>query len=171
MVVPSLWSGIRRQNSAHGRSSFCGRLRRAGRPLALYDDPDNRFVAGFIGSPAMNFIEATVTASDDTTVTGRSEDGELTAQLTGPKPAEGAQIVLGVRPEHLEPVETGGLPVTVEVAEELGGNSYVHARAASGADIVFERRGSRDRLEGQKLHLGAAPDKVFAFTPKGERLR
>ena len=99
------------------------------------------------------------------------EDGELTAQLTGPKPAEGAQIVLGVRPEHLEPVETGGLPVTVEVAEELGGNSYVHARAASGADIVFERRGSRDRLEGQKLHLGAAPDKVFAFTPKGERLR
>ena len=148
-----------------------GHVMQAGRPLNLYDDPDNRFVAGFIGSPAMNFVEATVSASDADTVTGQSEDGALTARLSGPKPAAGSSFVLGVRPEHLEPVETGGLPVTVEVAEELGGSSFVHARAASGADIVFERRGSRDRMEGQTLRLGAAPDKVFAFTPEGVRLR
>ena len=148
-----------------------GHVMQAGRPLNLYDDPDNRFVAGFIGSPAMNFVEATVSASDGDTVTGQSEDGALTARLSGPKPAAGSSIVLGVRPEHLEPVETGGLPVTVEVAEELGGSSFVHARAVSGADIVFERRGSRDRMEGQTLRLGAAPDKVFAFTPEGVRLR
>ncbi|WP_428925052.1 ABC transporter ATP-binding protein [Marinibacterium sp. SX1] len=148
-----------------------GHVMQAGRPLQLYDDPDNRFVAGFIGSPAMNFVEAVVTATDPQGFTAEAMGGVLTARLDGPKPAQGADIVLGVRPEHLVPVETGGLPVTVEVAEELGGNSYVHARSTTAADIVFERRGSRDRLEGQALRIGAAPEHVFAFTPQGERLR
>ncbi|WP_375262562.1 ABC transporter ATP-binding protein [Palleronia sp.] len=148
-----------------------GHVMQSGRPLTLYDDPDNRFVAGFIGSPAMNFIDAVVSHSDETGITARGEDGELRVALDGAKPGEGTKLVLGVRPEHLSPVESGGLPVTVEVAEELGGNSYLHTRSASGADLVFERRGSRDRLEGQTLRLDAPPDKVFAFTPDGVRLR
>ncbi|WP_417743837.1 ABC transporter ATP-binding protein [Salipiger sp.] len=148
-----------------------GHVMQAGRPLHLYDDPENRFVAGFIGSPAMNFVDAVVTGSDAGTITAKAEDGVLRAVLRGPKPAEGSRVILGVRPEHLAPTETGGLPVTVDVAEELGGSSYLHTRSASGADIVFERRGSRDRLEGQRLKIGAEPDKVFAFTPAGARLR
>ncbi|MGZ3218005.1 ABC transporter ATP-binding protein [Paracoccus sp. T5] len=148
-----------------------GHVMQAGRPLGLYDDPDNRFVAGFIGSPAMNFVDAVVTASDATGITARAEEGELHAALGGPKPAVGARVVLGIRPEHLSPVEAGGLPVTVEVAEELGGSSFVHSRSASGADIVFERRGSRDSLEGHRIRLGARADKVFAFLPEGGRLR
>ena len=148
-----------------------GHVMQSGRPLSLYDDPDNRFVAGFIGSPAMNFVDAVVSASDDTGFTARAEQGELRVALQGPKPGAGTQLVLGVRPEHLAPVETGGMPVMVEMAEELGGNSYVHSRAASGGDIVFERRGNRDNLEGRSLNIGAPADKVFAFTPEGERLR
>ncbi len=61
--------------------------------------------------------------------------------------------------------------MTVEVAEELGGNSYLHTRSATGADLVFERRGSRESLEGQTLSLGAQPENVYAFTPDGMRLR
>ncbi|EPX83911.1 ABC transporter ATP-binding protein [Salipiger mucosus] len=148
-----------------------GHVMQSGRPLSLYDDPDNRFVAGFIGSPAMNFVDAVVSDSDDSGFTARAEEGELRVALQGPKPGAGTQLVLGVRPEHLEPLETGGLPVKVEVAEELGGNSYVHSRSASGKDIVFERRGNRESLEGRDLQLSAPADKVFAFTPEGERLR
>ena len=90
--------------------------------------------------------------------------------MTRDTPAPGTDLVLGIRPEHLQPAEQG-LPVTVEMAEELGGNSYVHARSATGADLVFERRGSRDRLDGQRLHLGADPQTIYAFTPDGQRLR
>ncbi|RMC31589.1 ABC transporter ATP-binding protein [Paracoccus alkanivorans] len=148
-----------------------GHVMQSGRPLTLYDDPDNRFVAGFIGSPAMNFVNGTVTGTDAGGITVQAEQGNLRAALSGPKPGEGTQIILGIRPEHLAPVNEGGLPVTVEVAEELGGNSYVHARSASGADLVFERRGSRDSLEGQKLHIGADADRIMAFSPEGGRLR
>ncbi|SFG26385.1 carbohydrate ABC transporter ATP-binding protein, CUT1 family [Palleronia marisminoris] len=148
-----------------------GHVMQSGRPLTLYDDPDNRFVAGFIGSPSMNFIEGVVSHRDETGITVRGEEGELRVALQGNKPGEGTKVMLGVRPEHLEPVETGGLPVTVEVAEELGGNSYLHTRSATGADLVFERRGSRESLEGQTLNLGAQPENVFAFTPDGMRLR
>ena len=148
-----------------------GHVMQSGRPLTLYDDPDNRFVAGFIGSPAMNFVKGIVTATDAGGITVQAEEGTLRAALGGPKPSEGTEVVLGIRPEHLAPVAEGGLPVTVEVAEELGGNSYVHARSASAADLVFERRGTRDSLEGQKLNIGVAADKVMAFSPDGARLR
>ncbi len=148
-----------------------GRVMQSGRPLTLYDDPDNRFVAGFIGSPSMNFIDCVVSGSDEHGITARGEEGELRAELGGPKPAEGERVVLGVRPEDLVPAETGGVPVTVDVAEELGSNSYLHTRAASGADLIFERRGNRDRLEGQKVHLTAQSDRVFVFLPDGGRLR
>ena len=148
-----------------------GHVMQSGRPLKLYDDPDNRFVAGFIGSPSMNFVTGVVSAADNTTITVRTEDGELQARVTGAKPGAGSKVVLGIRPEHLAPVEADGLPVLVEVAEELGGQSFVHARSASGTDIVFERRESRDSLDGQRLRLGAAADKVLAFTSEGVRLR
>ncbi|MEB3418506.1 ABC transporter ATP-binding protein [Salipiger marinus] len=147
-----------------------GHVMQAGRPLSLYDDPANRFVAGFIGSPAMNFVEARVTASDAQGFTARAAEGELRVAMTRDTPAPGTDLVLGIRPEHLQPAEQG-LPVTVEMAEELGGNSYVHARSATGADLVFERRGSRDRLDGQRLHLGADPQTIYAFIPDGQRLR
>ncbi|MBT9382249.1 ABC transporter ATP-binding protein [Pseudooceanicola sp. CBS1P-1] len=148
-----------------------GHVMQSGHPLHLYDDPDNRFVAGFIGSPSMNFVSGVVTRADDTGLVARTEEGELRARVLGPKPGPGAEVVLGIRPEHLAPVEAGGLPVRVEVAEELGGQSFVHARSASGSDIVFERRENRARLDGQALRLGAAAEKVFAFTPEGGRLR
>ena len=80
--------------------------------------------------------------------------------------------MVGVRPEHLGPVESGGFTAQVEMSEELGGNSYVHSTPPSGGgDIVFERRGVRERLTGQTVRLGAVPENVFAFTPDGVRVR
>ena len=149
-----------------------GVVQQAGTPLTLYDDPDNRFVAGFIGSPAMNFLKGKVTRRTESGVAVAVEDGELDVRVEGAAPGEGTDLVVGVRPEHLAPVESGGFTAQVEMSEELGGNSYVHSTPPSGGgDIVFERRGARDRLTGQTVRLGAEPGQVFAFTPDGVRVR
>lgn len=148
-----------------------GHVMQSGRPLSLYDDPDNRFVAGFIGSPAMNFVDGTVTASDSTGITVKAENGLLYAALSGPKPGLGSAVTLGIRPESVKPASDGGIPVTVDVTEELGGSSYVHTCAASGADLVFERRGNRDSLEGKHLNISADPDRILVFEAGGSRIR
>jgi len=146
-----------------------GIVQQSGAPLDLYDDPDNRFVAGFIGSPAMNFLDAKVIGHTLHGIRATTEQGVVEAHV-GTRPAEGSAITLGVRPEHLKPAEEG-IPVVVEMAEELGGNAFIHSRLPSGADIVFERRGMRDRLEGQRIHLVADPSHVLCFAAGGERLR
>ncbi|MDS9468740.1 ABC transporter ATP-binding protein [Paracoccus sp. MBLB3053] len=146
-----------------------GVVQQSGAPLRLYDDPDNRFVAGFIGSPSMNFVTGTVTGHSATGVAVATEEGTLEAHLSE-RPGIGTKVILGIRPEHLVPSAVG-LPVTVEMAEELGGNAYVHCRLASGVDIVFERRGLRDRLDGQRLMLAADPAQVHCFATDGLRLR
>ncbi|GGB00671.1 ABC transporter ATP-binding protein [Allosediminivita pacifica] len=149
-----------------------GVVQQAGTPLTLYDDPDNRFVAGFIGSPAMNFLQGRVTRRTEGGMAVAVEDGELEVRVEGAAPGEGTDLVVGVRPEHLGPVESGGFTAQVEMSEELGGNSYVHSTPPSGGgDIVFERRGVRERLTGQTVRLGAVPENVFAFTPDGVRVR
>ncbi len=154
-----------------------GVVQQAGRPLALYDDPDNRFVAGFIGSPSMNFLSGTVAG---TTATGIAVlldgiDGPpIDASLEGARPGEGTRVTLGVRPEHLELAEdgvTGALPLTVEMAEDLGGVSYLHARTPTGTSVVLERRGNRENLDGQKVAAGVRSERVLVFAEDGQRIR
>ncbi len=89
-----------------------GRIEQVGTPMDLYNDPDNAFVAGFIGSPRMNFLSATVTP-----------DGLSIGGIAAPMPAlsrpltQGQTLQLGIRPEHLDQTEGVRLPVTVEVVE------------------------------------------------------
>ncbi|MFO1141561.1 MAG: sn-glycerol-3-phosphate ABC transporter ATP-binding protein UgpC [Amaricoccus sp.] len=154
-----------------------GEVRQAGRPLDLYDDPDNRFVAGFIGSPAMNFLAARVTGQTADGVEVQPEGGEgrpLAARLDGRRPEAGARVTLGLRPEHLEiaPDADAGLPLAVEMEEDLGGVSYLHARAASGQPVVLERRGGgRESFEGRRIAATVAPDRALIFDEAGARLR
>ena len=150
-----------------------GAVQQAGSPLSLYDDPDNRFVGGFIGSPAMNFLSGTVTASGGgrVSITLDVPDAPpLEAALAGALPGQGTKLVLGIRPERLALDETG-LPVTVEMIEALGGVSYLHARTRDGQPIVVERHQLRESLEGREVHLTADPEHVLLFDPEGRRLR
>lgn len=145
-----------------------GVVQQAGPPLTLYDHPSNRFVAGFIGSPAMNFIRGTVRGQDKGLLRIATSAGDVSAQInTGL--GMGTSVVVGMRPEHLVPSEQG-LRVTVEMAEELGALAFVHAHTADGTEVVFERRGLRVRLDGTQVHLGIDPAQVYCFTPDGERL-
>ncbi len=148
-----------------------GKLQQAGRPLALYDDPDNQFVGGFIGSPAMNFLDGRV-AGRDGDMLRITLDGlgtELGARVTSDV-AAGTAVKVGLRPEHLNPTE-GGFQAVVEMEEDLGGLSYLHARLPTGKEIVVEMRGRRDSLDGRSVTLSADAQDVLVFAEDGGRLR
>ena len=149
-----------------------GVVQQAGAPLDLYDDPDNRFVAGFIGSPAMTFIPATVTGRDGDHLLLRTQGAEAHEfrAAIGHGAAEGATVHIGVRPEHWQIAEDG-MSVRVEVSEELGDVSYLHTRLADETEIIVERKGSRDRLDGKTIGIGADPRHVLVFDTDGQRLR
>jgi lactose/L-arabinose transport system ATP-binding protein len=153
-----------------------GVVRQAGRPLDLYDDPDNRFVAGFIGSPSMNFLAGKVVEQTETGVTvmpDGTENHAVQARLQGARPATGTRVTLGMRPEHLAiaPEAAEGLPLTVDMAEDLGGVSYLHARTPSGQPIVLERRGNRESYEGRRIAATVPADQALVFDESGTRLR
>ncbi|MHC1551572.1 ABC transporter ATP-binding protein [Phyllobacterium sp. K27] len=148
-----------------------GVIQQAGKPLELYDNPDNQFVGGFIGSPAMNFLPGRILGRQDglLRIGLDGAEKELLAKVTGDI-GDGTSVRVGLRPEHLMPVENGIL-ATVELEEDLGGVSYVHARLAGGQPIVVETRERRKSLDGQTMSLGASAEDIFVFAQDGRRLR
>jgi multiple sugar transport system ATP-binding protein len=146
-----------------------GRLQQVGTPQELYDRPINRFVAGFIGSPAMNFASVEVQGTgDDVQLVG--------ANITIPKPpqfreamgAAGRQLIVGYRPEHLEiaPVTGPAAVVTAkaEVVEYLGNEELIHA-SGSGRDIVAIVDSSYRVRPGDMLEFKVPLDRLQLFDP------
>jgi ABC-type sugar transport system ATPase subunit len=150
-----------------------GRIAQVGRPLDLYYSPANLFVAGFIGSPAMNFFDAKVDKKGAASVTLSGPNVpafELAA--TSFAPAIGAKIKIGVRPEHLgTPASTGfkiGGPV--ELVERLGETSYAYVRGGGETQIVAEVRGRDAPSAGDVIALGAPDRELHMFDEAGERI-
>jgi len=135
-----------------------GRVEQVGRPMDLYHDPDNRFVAGFIGSPAMNFFKATATADGLVDAPGLGQPFRPTA--TGL--AAGQALIVGVRPQHLT-LLPGGDSHRVELGEHLGGISYLHLRATTGERLTVEvREGGAPATQGTVgLTFDAAKAMIF----------
>jgi multiple sugar transport system ATP-binding protein len=137
-----------------------GRIEQSGSPLELYDHPANLFVAGFIGSPAMNFLHATVRRAGD-----RAEvelpDGTRLPAPAGSAGTDGQAVVFGVRPEHLALTNDGGMPAQVVVVEPTGADTLVSCRRGDvDVLVVFRERhafgpGSTIRLapDLQRAHL------------------
>ncbi|ROU04397.1 ABC transporter ATP-binding protein [Histidinibacterium lentulum] len=148
-----------------------GWVQQAGSPLKLYDDPDNRFVGGFIGSPAMNFFAGEVSGGGGGRMEVRTEVGGkvFTAARRG-EVSSGQKVTLGIRPEHLKLSEEG-LRAKVDMVEQLGGVSYLHVKLEDGSNVVVERHGLREALEGQTVGLAADPDDILVFDQEGRRLR
>jgi len=124
-----------------------GRVEQIGAPLALYREPANVFVAGFLGSPRINLLP-----------------GALLGEPQVP--------TLGVRPEHLQPTAhaSAGLPVTVIAAEPLGDVSYLHLSAADGSTLVARVAPDTAAAPGQALRVDAAPEHRLRFGDDGLRL-
>jgi multiple sugar transport system ATP-binding protein len=136
-----------------------GHIEQIGAPLEVYDRPVNIFVAGFIGSPAMNLIEAVV----------RHEGGAPLADVGGVRLGlpglaalvEGREIIVGIRPEHLLPAAEG-LPAEVAVVEPTGAETHVVARHG-GRDLVAVLRDRRPLRPGERLMLRADPATCHVF--------
>ncbi len=142
-----------------------GHIEQVGPPMELYRDPDNRFVAGFIGSPAMNFLGGTVR---DGGLDVPGFGGRIPRGFSGA--AEGRSVTVGLRPEHLAlgPGDTH----RVEMTESLGGVSYAYLNAPSGERLVVEERGDTRSRAGDVLGLTVDPARACVFdTETGQRLR
>ncbi|WP_299866991.1 sn-glycerol-3-phosphate ABC transporter ATP-binding protein UgpC [uncultured Hoeflea sp.] len=152
-----------------------GKVEQVGSPLHLYDDPDNAFVAGFIGSPRMNFLPAVVEASEGETLTVRLTDlGDVIVPMTikSQHPAKGAELSLGIRPEHFDPEAAIKVETPVEVIEHLGGSSFAYSRSEMEQPLTIELRDNRSAQEGAVLQTGFDPARAFLFdAATGLRLR
>lgn len=143
-----------------------GRVEQVGAPLDLYDDPDNKFVAGFIGSPAMNFVAANVDGPGTVTAPGLTGHTPVSMRL----PALGDVVILGLRPQHLMLAE--GATHRVEMKEALGGVSYLHLSAQTGEKLVIESREVPRLQLGDRVGVSFDPAHLMAFDAKSElRLR
>jgi lactose/L-arabinose transport system ATP-binding protein len=152
-----------------------GRIEQQGTPISLYDDPDNIFVAGFIGSPRMNLLEATVEAVDAHSATVRPKgfpQGTLTAKVRSTVPAVGDTITFGIRPEHFIDAREGSpqLVATSRVVEQLGGVSYVYATGADGVQITVQEKGHSRTATGAEIRIGVDPETILLFDTDGRRL-
>ena len=144
-----------------------GRIEQVGRPLDLYRDPNNRFVAGFIGSPAMNFVAGVTEGNGQVAAPGLSASVPMTVGL----PGVGAAVTLGLRPQFLT-VDLGGSTHRVEMTEALGGISFIHLTAPSGEKLVIEAKGDMVVAPGTQVGIGFDADQILAFdAATGARLR
>ena len=149
-----------------------GKVQQVGAPLELYGRPANQFVAGFIGSPAMNFIPGTTIDSHTVEILGSRVGHALTAVDATP----GQPVVFGIRPEHLIPTDEARSELVgrVEVVEPMGPETHLHVRlfdqrqqnpGQSGDEIstVISRVQSSAAKPGDTLHLTMATEKIRLF--------
>jgi multiple sugar transport system ATP-binding protein len=149
-----------------------GLLQQVGTPEQLYTHPANLFVAGFIGSPAMNFV--TVTTAGGELMMGQSRlhlAGEPARVVAAQTP--GANLTIGFRPEHLELANGTGdqamrFPAVVDVVEYLGNEELIHARA-EGNDIVALLPSDRKVKAGDNVELAVPLGQLFVFDPESEK--
>ena len=131
----------------------------------MYDDPDNTFVAGFIGSPRMNFLRAHSVGGGRFAVGGMEVAVPLATSV-----AAGTEVQFGIRPEHFEAVDGVEIPVTADVVEQLGSTSYLYGTIATGEPIVAQRSQGR-RRPGDRVALRFNPMDARLFDRDGTRIR
>jgi multiple sugar transport system ATP-binding protein len=155
-----------------------GLLMQCDTPRHMYDHPNNVFVAGFIGSPAMNLVDAEI-VDGGLSVGGATIPVER-GVLSG---ASGKTVTLGIRPEDVEVTDGQGIPVNIDVVEELGADAYVYGSAqakthAEEGDENFEAKpfiarvdGRRPPEKGATIHVVPKPGHVHVFDfETGQRL-
>ena len=152
-----------------------GKVEQVGRPLDLYDDPDNSFIAGFIGSPRMNMLPAVVKAVNGASVTIQVEpfpDAVFDVTLRQDRVAPGDSLTFGVRPEHLSVAQGVSFRLIADVVEHLGGESYVYARnAGNDVRVIMKMPDVRQIRTGSAVTACFDPARALLFDKEGLRLR
>ena len=145
-----------------------GVAEQVGTPLEVYRRPASLFVAGFIGSPPMNVLDARFDGNGQ----GVALPGGTAFMLPCPRPGmAGRPVKLGLRPEHLAVFPGGPLTVTVDLVEALGADTVVYGRLPDGEGLVVRTAGLPSCREGEALRVGAPPEALHLFDPEtGRRL-
>jgi multiple sugar transport system ATP-binding protein len=145
-----------------------GIVEQAGTPLELYHHPRNLFVAGFIGSPKMNFLPVTVNAVDQAGATVQLPGGgTVTVPVQPGRLRTGDRATLGVRPEHLQPSGDGELVSEVTVVERLGGETFLYTQLASGEMMVVQADGEIPTTTHERIAVKLNPVTCHLFDGTG----
>jgi multiple sugar transport system ATP-binding protein len=148
-----------------------GNLEQVGSPNVLYHAPANRFVAGFIGSPKMNFFDGVIDSVTPDGVLVRYESGETQRVAVEPGNARtGDRVTVGIRPEHLHLVGAGeyGVAARTMTVESLGDAAYLYAESGVAPEGLIARIPPLEQHErGAALKLGAAPEHCHLFDSEG----
>jgi ABC-type sugar transport system ATPase subunit len=149
-----------------------GRVEQVGSPMELYDNPANSFVAGFIGSPKINLVEAIVVSS--TGQAARLRIGDAVVDVGGIAAKPDDRIKIGIRPEHLlagQAEEQVLLLSEVALVERLGGETLVYVKPDTGPDLLIIKMTGRTNLKpGDRVPLTAALEHMLFFAADGRRL-
>ena len=142
-----------------------GQIAQIGTPLELYNQPDNLFTAGFIGSPRMNLLPAATDANGSLIVAG------TTLSLTATALAPGQPATLGVRPEHVQPCSDSGadFALRIDLVERLGGETFLYARGPSDITLTIRCEGQSPAANGDLMHVRLSRDALHLFDATGHR--
>ncbi|APO72975.1 sugar ABC transporter ATP-binding protein [Rhizobium etli 8C-3] len=145
-----------------------GRIEQVGAPLDLYNNPANRFVAGFIGSPKMNFLKAKIERVNDgdTTINVCGSSIRLPRRLKG---SPGQEVTFGIRPEHLSVVDGGIALATVDVdlVENLGGATMLYTATPDGQHLTVALDGQQKVAGGTNVTASFDPARCHVFDASG----
>ncbi len=152
-----------------------GIIEQVGSPLELYDNPDNEFVAGFIGSPRMNFLDGEVTSSKKgsaAVVVPTLGNLKFNVSTRDRTPEKGEKIKVGIRPEHFIS-GTGAkhkFKAPTSVVEQLGGNSFLYLNIGGDIPLTVEQKGHSEVRDGQVATVGVDPTTTMIFGNDGLRI-
>ena len=150
-----------------------GCIEQVGSPLELYHHPRNLFVAGFIGSPQMSFLQVSAAAvSADGVEVVLPGGGQLRVPVQGEGVKAGDALTLGLRPEHLSERGLGDaqIPVKALVVEHLGGETFTHAETVDGHQLMVKGDGLSSVKAGQALSIGVSGVHSHLFDAQGQAL-
>ena len=138
-----------------------GVVEQFGTPIELYDNPETTFVAGFIGSPSMNFIPAECTKKDISLCNGKKIKKSVNYE---------GEISIGIRPEHLEEDKKGNIKMVIQMVEQLGSNSLLHGILEdTDIEIVASLSGHVTTKPGSIVSFSAKEANIHIFNPVTEK--
>jgi ABC-type sugar transport system ATPase subunit len=150
-----------------------GNVEQVGSPLALYHNPANEFVAGFIGSPRMNFLDGKIISIDKADLAVINIAGQIIElKVDGTKVSVNETVKLGIRPEHVkESIQEADvtLDIDIDVAEHLGGLTYLYGQF-EGHKLTIEVSGSNLTRNGEHIQVGIKKEDCYLFNRDGEAL-
>jgi multiple sugar transport system ATP-binding protein len=143
-----------------------GEVEQFGAPLELYNRPRNLFVAGFIGSPKMNFLAGRIDADNrGVLILPTGERVAVPEEGFGHQP--GQDVTLGIRPTEMQPVADGPVSIDVRSVEQLGGESYLYGALSDGTKVTVHSPGQTSVHIGETIALGLPPARVHLFDTQG----